>query len=74
MKRTIENRLSYRVVNAQNSKSVYGLMHDECGYWFTDFTSHKWNKINKKAFNDLLKIYNCDKSLKVIQDVSCIRF
>lgn len=71
---TNKNRLAYRILKLSNCESLYGLLHDEFGYWITNFQSHKWNKIDKSTFHSELLKHKKDKNVTVIQDPTVIRF
>ena len=70
---TYETRLGYRAID-ENGKSLFGFMHDEFGYWTTDFQSHKWNKTSKKNFHEEFIKKSKENGISVIQDKSVIRF
>ena len=70
---TNKTRLAYRVIN-ETGKSLFGFMHDEFGYWTTDFQSHKWTKTNKKNFQAELLAKHKQNGVTVVQDSSVVRF
>lgn len=70
---TNKTRLGYRVIS-ETGKSLFGFMHDECGYWTTDFQSHKWTKTNKKNFHAELIAKHKQIGVSVVQDSTVVRF
>ena len=69
---TNKTRLGYRVIS-ETGKSLFGFMHDEFGYWTTDFQSHKWTKVSKKKFHDEFLAKSKENSVTVVKDASVVR-